>query len=301
MVNNSPNLNISNKSSLMAGFGVTLASIGFGIVPFFTRSLTDQGLSPQAIAFFRYSITAFILLPALRGQILAWKQILWGIGGGAGMGLGWICYVSAVKVLPISTVGVLYMTYPVFTILISFFLFKEKATRLALLASLMIILAAFIAGNPMAFPSGQLHILIISLLAPISFGFVISILVHRLSDIPPLSRVACISLGATLVLSPLMVTANFTEVMPQDFYVLGLVMGFSIGSAFIPQLIYTIASPIIGTSRTAVLGSVELPTMYAVSVIAFGEILTIPQILACILIVSAMVLAHKNRISPRVG
>ena len=162
----------------------------------------------------------------------------------------------------------------------------------------MITLAAVIAGNPKAVPSGQLPILIISLLAPLSFGFVISILVHRLSGIPPLSRVACISLGATLVLSPLMVTANFTEVMPQDFYVLGLVMGFSIGSAFIPQLIYTIASPIIGTSRTAVLGSVELPTMYAVSIIAFGEILTIPQIIACILIVAAMVLAHKNRISP---
>ena len=159
----------------------------------------------------------------------------------------------------------------------------------------MITLAAVIAGNPKAVPSGQLPILIISLLAPLSFGFVISILVHRLSGIPPLSRVACISLGATLVLSPLMVTANFTEVMPQDFYVLGLVMGFSIGSAFIPQLIYTIASPIIGTSRTAVLGSVELPTMYAVSIIAFGEILTIPQIIACILIVAAMVLAHKNR------
>ena len=43
------------------------------------------------------------------------------------------------------------------------FLFKEKATRLALLASLMITLAAVIAGNPKAVPSGQLPILIISL------------------------------------------------------------------------------------------------------------------------------------------
>ena len=275
---------------------MTLASIGFGIVPFFTRSLTDQGLSPQAIAFFRYSITAFILLPALRRQILAWRQILWGIGGGAGMGLGWICYVSAVKVLPISTVGVLYMTYPVFTILISFFLFKEKATRFALIASLMIILGAVIAGNPKAVPYGQLTTLLISLLAPISFGFAICILVHRLSGIPPIARVSCISLGATLALSPLMVTAKFTEVMPQDLYVWGLVMGFSIGSALIPQLIYTIASPIIGTSRTAVLGSVELPTMFTVSIIAFGEILTIPQIIACILIVAAMVLAQRKEI-----
>lgn len=281
-------------SYALAGIGVLFASICFGIVPYFTRGLTDQGLAPHSVAFFRYVITAVILLPVLFGQVAAWREVLWGMGAGAAMGLGWIGYVSAIKVAPVSTVGVLYMTYPVFTVLIAWLLFGDKASRRALIASAMILVAAVIAGNPKVVPASQLPVLIVSLAAPLGFGFGICVLVHRLSRIPPLARIGSVSLGSVMALSPLMLGSVSADVIPQDTTVWLLVAGLAIGSALIPQLIYTICSPIIGASRTAVFGSIELPTMFAVSIIVFGEQLTLSQAIACALIVGAIVLIQSR-------
>ncbi|SLN17279.1 EamA-like transporter family protein [Roseovarius albus] len=284
----------ASPSYALAAIGVLFASICFGVVPFFARGLTEQGLAPHAVAFFRYVITAFVLLPVLIKQVSAWREVGWGMSAGAAMGLGWIGYVAAVEVAPASTVGVLYMTYPVFTVFLAWLLFGDTATRRALIASAMIFVAALIAGNPQVVPASQIPALIVSLAAPLGFGFGICVLVHRLSRIPPLARVASVSLGAMVALCPLMVVSEAQDVIPQTATVWVLVAGLAIVSALVPQLIYTICSPVIGTSRTAVFGSIELPTMFAVSILVFGEKLTVPQFVACVLILAAIALTQSK-------
>ncbi len=60
---------VLNSTQTIAALGVLFASICFGIVPYFSRNLTDQGLAPHAVAFYRYIITAVILLPAFLSQL----------------------------------------------------------------------------------------------------------------------------------------------------------------------------------------------------------------------------------------
>lgn len=278
----------------LAALGVLFASICFGIVPYFSRNLTDQGLAAHSVAFYRYVITAVILLPAFLGQLKAWRELVWGLCAGAGMGLGWIGYVTAVETIPASTVGVLYMTYPVFTVVIAWALFADPPSRRALFASGLIFLAAVIAGNPTAVPPQQLPTLILSLAAPLGFGFGICVLVHRLSRIPPLARIASVSLGSVLALSPLVATSTAAEILPTDANTWIMILGIAVVSALVPQLIYTVSSPIIGASRTAVIGSVELPTMFLVGMFAFDETLTIAQLSACALVVIAIVLTRSR-------
>jgi drug/metabolite transporter (DMT)-like permease len=91
-----------------------------------------------------------------------------------------------------------------------------------------------------------------------------------------------------------MLTSSVEETIPQDTPTWLLLAGLAIGSALIPQLIYTVCSPVIGASRTAVFGSIELPTMIVVSIVAFGEPLTTPQAVACLIIVSAIVLTQSR-------
>ena len=43
----------------------------------------------------------------------------WALGAGFGMGLGWTAYVRAVEVVPVSTAGVIYMSYPLFAIVLA--------------------------------------------------------------------------------------------------------------------------------------------------------------------------------------
>ncbi|MEM9578301.1 MAG: DMT family transporter [Pseudomonadota bacterium] len=279
----------------VAVVGVLFASICFGLVPYFSRGLTAQGVAPYAVAFYRYIVAALLLFPVLIRYRRDRREILWGLSAGAVMGLGWIGYVTALETLPASTVGVLYMTYPVFTLVIAWAVFADPPTRRALLAAGLIVGAAAIAGSPASVPVAQLPTLLISLAAPFGFGFGICVLVHRLSRIAPLARIASVSLGSVLGLGPLILGANLTELLPKGQNDWVLIIGFGVVTALVPQLIYTVCSPVIGASQTAVVGSVELPTMFAVGFLAFGEAISIPQAVACALVLAAIAITKGRK------
>ena len=105
---------------------VILSNISFGTVPYFAKNLTDAGIAPAAIAFYRFALTSIILSPFLKLEPQHRRTTLVGIGGGMAMGLGWIAYVAALKTLPVSTVGVIYMTYPEFTLLIGWIVYSDR-------------------------------------------------------------------------------------------------------------------------------------------------------------------------------
>jgi drug/metabolite transporter (DMT)-like permease len=278
----------------LAGAGVLFASICFGFVPYFSRGLTDQGLAPYAVAFYRYILAAVILLPALVKHRSAWREIVWGMIAGAVMGLGWVGYVTALETVPVSTVGVLYMTYPVFTILIAWAVFRDPPTQRSLVAAGLIVIAAIIAGSPASVPIDLIPTLLMSLVAPFGFGFGICVLVYRLSRIAPLARIASISLGSVIGLLPLVLSSDTADVLPKSGNDWFLIVGIGLVTALVPQLIYTICSPVIGATRTAVIGSIELPTMFAVSVLAFGEVITGAQAVACVLVLGAIALTQSR-------
>ncbi len=284
----------TDRQQVLAAIGILLASVSFGIVPFFSRGLTEAGLAPHAVAFYRYVIPALVLLPTLVAQRRKWRELSWGMVTGAVMGLGWIGYVRALEVIPASTVGVIYMTYPVFTVLLAAILFAERPTTKALVASAMILLAAIIAGNPASVPGNQLPLLLMALAAPLGFGFGITVLVHRLSRLPPLARIASVSVGSVLALAPLVAASAPADILPGTPQVWLLVIGLSLLTALVPQLIFVISSPVIGAPRTAVIGSVELPTMFLVGLCAFGEHLKPAQLTACGLIIAAILMTQSR-------
>lgn len=274
----------------LATLGIIAASVGFGLVPYFARSLTAEGMAPDAIAFFRYAFAAIVLLPFVwraRAQSVA---LLWGLIAGFGMGVGWIGYVRAVEIAPVSTVGVLYMTYPVFTLMIAWLVFGDVPGRRAIVASLMIVGAAALATSPSAVTADQVPALILSLAAPLGFGFGINVLVHKLTVLKPVVRIACVSLGSVLGLLPLMAMTPVAALFPGTASGWWLVAGIAFGSALIPQLLYTVAAPVIGTARTAIAGSIELPTMFLVGWFAFAEPVGVAQWVACGIVVSAIAL-----------
>jgi drug/metabolite transporter (DMT)-like permease len=270
---------------------VLLSCFCFGTIPYFAKTLTDSGMASYAVAFYRYGLSALILFPVLlRLPAARMKTAAWGVASGAAVGLGWIGYVSALKTVPVSTVGVLYMTYPVFTILIGWLWFHDKPSNRALCATMMVIAAAVIASSPAAVEPRLLPAMLVSLTAPISFGLGINILIHKLTPINALARVASFSLGASVSLLPLLMLAEPGAVLPQDIAGWQLIAGLALGTALLPQLLYTIFAPMIGAARSAVAGSVELPTMFFIGWFALGEIVGPAQWLGCLLITLAILL-----------
>ncbi|WP_420407058.1 DMT family transporter [Hoeflea sp.] len=280
----------------MATLGVIAASVGFGLVPYFARSLTAEGMAAHSIAFYRYAFAAITLVPFVWRARAHWKALLWGVAAGAAMGLGWIGYVKAVEIVPVSTAGILYMTYPVFTLLIAWLLFRDTPHRRSIVASLMILAAAAIGASPDAVQAEHVPALLLSLAAPFGFGFGITVLVHRLTVLDPLARLASASMGSVLGLAPLIAVTPATALFPGTVPGWWLVIGIAFGSALIPQLLFTVCAPQIGTARTAVAGSFELPTMFLVGWIAFAEPVGPAQWLACAIIVSAIALTPSKAI-----
>jgi drug/metabolite transporter (DMT)-like permease len=93
-----------------------------------------------------------------------------------------------------------------------------------------------------------------------------------------------------------MVTTPVAALFPVSASGWWLVAGIAFGSALVPQLLYTVAAPVIGTARTAIAGSFELPTMFLVGWFAFGEPIGGVQWIACVIVISAIALTPGKSI-----
>jgi drug/metabolite transporter (DMT)-like permease len=105
---------------------------------------------------------------------------------------------------------------------------------------------------------------------------------------------ASVSLGSVMGLAPLILSSEIANVLPKSGNDWFLIAGIGLVTALIPQLIYTVCSPVIGATRTAVIGSIELPTMFAVGLLAFGEVITGAQAVACALVLGAIALTQSR-------
>jgi drug/metabolite transporter (DMT)-like permease len=165
----------------------------------------------------------------------------------------------------------------------------------SILAGLIILAAAVLAMSPGAVGGEATAAMLIALSAPLSFGFAINILTNKLIRIPPLSRIACVTLGAALGLLPLVVALDAEALLPGDGGQWWLIGGIAIATALLPQLIYTVSAPRIGAARTAMAGSVELPTMFLVGWLGFGESIGPMQLIAAGMVLAAIVITPVRR------
>lgn len=277
-------------------FMVGLSSIGFGLVPFFARSLTEAGIAPPAIAFFRYTFAAVAFLPFLKLRGEAGKATLWGYCTGFGVGLGWVGYVNALTLLPVSVAGVFYMTYPLFTLLVGWLVFRDRPGLRSLFGGLMILCAAALAARS-ADQLGSLNLkaVLLAFSAPLAFGLSINVLARKLAILPPLSRMSSFALGSSTGLLPLIATYPRGEVLPATAEQWMLVVALGFIAALLPQFIYSTFVPKIGGAKAAALGSIELPTMFAVGYLAFGEAIGWRETLAGALVLTAIFLTPSRR------
>jgi drug/metabolite transporter (DMT)-like permease len=161
-------------------------------------------------------------------------------------------------------------------------------------AALIVIMAALLAISPAAIDPRHLPAMLVSLSAPISFGFGINVLIHRLMPLKPIKRVAAFSTGASVSLIPLMMLAAPGSVTPQTAEGWWLVAGLALGTALLPQLLYVSFAPMIGAARSAMAGSVELPTMFIVSWFMLGETIGLAQWASCLLITLAILMTPAS-------
>lgn len=256
---------------------VMLSAVGFGLVPLFARLLAEAGVASPTVAFLRFGFSCLVMLPFLprpwscgRAKL---KAALLLAGAGATMGIGWIGYLEALETTSVAAVSVIYMTYPFFALLLAWPLLGQRPGPRALLAAGLVLGGALVALSPASVPAAQLPALLSSLTAPAAFALIIVVLTGCCHALTTLEKMAAGMLGASLGLLPLALARGALLGLPADPGLWLLIAGMIGGTALLPQLLYTFAAPRVGPTRSAVAGSLELPTMLLVGALAFGETL----------------------------
>ena len=277
---------------------IVLSAICFGMVPLFAKSLVNANLPSVAIVFSRYAVSAFVLLPFLNLSKTKRGVTVWAMGAGLALSLGWIGYVEAIKDTPVSTVGVIYMTYPLFTLITAWVLFSQFPTARSVMAGFLILMAAGLALYPSIETPERLYSLLIAFTAPVSFACAICIIASKLTDLRPLERSAGILLGASLGLLPMFVTFDAGLIGPVLISNWPHVLGISLLAGLIPNILFSVAAPVIGSARAAMAGSMELPTMFVVGWLAFGEEINFLTALAGALVLAAILITPSTSPKP---
>lgn len=274
---------------------VMLSAAGFGLVPLFGRLLAEAGLSSPTIGFFRFAFSFLVMAPFLprpwacgRAKL---KAMLLLAGAATTMGIGWTAYLDALETASVAAVGVIYMTYPLFAVVLARLLLGQRLGPRAFAAAGLVLAAALLALSPAAVPAAQVPGLLLALPAPLTFALIIVVLTGCCHALTTLEKMAAGMLGATLGLLPLALFRGELLELPADPQIWLLIAGMIALTALGPQLLYTFAAPRVGPSRSAMAGSLELPTMFLVGALAFGEPVGPAELGAAALICASVVVA----------
>jgi drug/metabolite transporter (DMT)-like permease len=278
-------------SPRMATMAIVGTSFAYASTAVFVRQLTDTGMSVVAVAFFRFALTALALVRFVNFDLGKRTATSWGLVSGVVMGGGWIVYVRTIDTADVAVAGVVQMTYPLFALLVGWLLFNVGPTPRSLASAALVVVAAVV-GLGAGSGAGLSPLLFI---APASFGFSVSILTERLGPLDPFERLASVAVGASLAMSPLLLTLSPSAVFPTSFESLAWVLAIGAVSALIPMTIYAAAAPTIGTARTAAAGAFELPTVFLIGSVFFSEAVTLGHFASAAIIVGAIALTRSAR------
>ncbi len=285
--------------TLRATLIIAGSSICFGLVPLFGRVLLEAGLSAEAIALYRFGVALPLALAFLPRRRAAIRPAIALAGAGMAGGLGWTTYLAAVEHVPVASAGVLYMSYPLFVVLLARLLAGQPITRRSAFGAALVLGGAFIVNAPTAIGDGAWGNLLSSLPAPAGFALIVVILATVGRELTTMERWSAICAGHVVGLLPAALLSDSGTVLPGTAEAWLWVAGLAVVTATIPQILFTLAARAVSPARAAAAGAAELPTMLAIGWIAFGEVIGARETLGAVMVIAAILVTPA--VSPQGG
>ncbi|MEM7056790.1 MAG: DMT family transporter [Pseudomonadota bacterium] len=275
---------------------VLIAAIGCGATPVFTKWLIATGAPFEVISFYRFVITAALMLPFLSLKPETFSAIAMALLAGAAMGLGWTGYAMLLTKTTIVTAGIVYFAYPFFTLIFALIMIGWTPSVRGSMAALLVIGAVIVALQPVFLITLSWQSTLVALAAPLSFGFAAVVTAGWLQSLNPLQRLGSVTLGACIGVLPLVLLRHPPEILIPAGDQIALIIGLGAGAALIPSFIYVVAAPRIGALKAAIAGSIELPTMAFFGWWVFQETPIDHEYAAGALVIVAIILVAMSRL-----
>ena len=281
---------------------VVLAGVLWGIISIFVNALTGMGYTGVEICFARTVVCSvllgiFLLIYDRELFKIRLRHIWMFIGTGIiSLTLFCFCYFTTIINVEASVAVALLYTSPVFVMLFSALLFKEKIGAKKILA---IILTVAGCGLISGFVGSGSTMSIGSLMIGIGAGFFYALYSifgrYALAHYKPLTinfyTFLFASVGFMFIIKP----SQYVHIFASDTKALGVIIVSGIVCGILPYLFYTIGLDHLDTSVAGVLVAVEPLVGCLVGIIGFNETTNPAKILGIVMIlVSILVLSFER-------
>src|SRR5215467_1136612 len=272
----------------------------FGFVPLAARGLYADGLSTWSLLCWRYLLALVIIFAGIRlarlrlGTALrqgAWRIALVGVSLGA---LQTLCYFQSLRWLDTGIAVLLFYTFPVVTLAVERFFFRQRVAPAALLCVIVILAgAALIAGpglnNGTIDPRG----LAWAVPGPVIYAFYLAANARLMARHPPLIGAGFLygGLAAAYLGAGLWLGASLPKSAPGWLSLAFL----ALGTGAVAAVAQSYAMPRLGPATYAIIANCELVTVVVIGVVVLGEKLTPTSALGGGLILAGILLHGRVR------
>lgn len=282
---------------------IIFAGVLWGVMGVFVRYLTAFGFSPIQIVCGRLTVAAllFAVILFIKEKECFYKglkdiPLFLLIGLGNILLFTW-CYFTAINMMDVSAAAILLYTSPIWVMLVSVLVFKERLTKHKCLSIILAfggcVMISGIAGGTIN-PIG----VIVGVLSGIGYGMysIFSTIAmkrgHTTLTITSFSFFFA-SIGAWFLASPIDFIDKYTN-SDVTLTLIGVTLLMGFVTAFLPFLFYTKGLESVVASKAAVLVTVEPIVATLVGVAVFKEEITIIHFMGIVCVLSAIFILSKS-------
>jgi drug/metabolite transporter (DMT)-like permease len=276
------------KSSINGQYLVLMAAFFYGLNPFFAQLLFKEGFSAEMVSLYRFILPALFFTFFLRTPQAHWPEALRTLILGVVSGISIFSYFHALDVLPAATAILIYYTYPVFSVLIGWIVFKREPSQNALISAALVAIAASLTVRPETLAADTYFVVLACFLAPLVVATQVQYLSNPRRCIPTMNRMSWMTMGHVIVLLPLAIWSEPVHVLPVSLTGLLSILGVAVLAAAIPQMLFMVGAPRSCADKNALMGSLELVVALLTGAVLLGEDLDQLEITAMVLIVLAL-------------
>lgn len=284
---------------------VLLGGACYGILSTFVKIAYKEGYNSAEIAFtqaFSGAIILWLLAYFRKGEnisLLINRQVFVSLLlTGATIGLTTFLYYLSVQYIPASIAIILLMQFTWFGVLIEWVIFRKKTSPAEMLVIVVILFGTTLAGDFHHFKSSYLPLKGVLLVLASSLVYAIYIVANsRVGKIIPWqNKSAIIMTGSAIAIFLINLQPIITE-SHIGFGLLKWALFLAFFGTIIPPVLFAIAIPKIGSAKSAILMTIELPVAVLCAYLVLKESLRFTQILGIIIMIIAIVSMsiYKNR------
>lgn len=273
----------------------------WGMIGYFVRNLQSQGLSSMQIVAIRMVISAvlfslFALVFSRKLFIIKLKDLWCFLGTGVlSVATFSFCYFKSIELSSLSMASVLLYTAPIFVMMFSVFLFKEKLSVIKIISLVLAFVGClFVTG--VLIDSGDINVVAVIYGLMSGVCYALYSIFSRLAlnrNYSPLTITLYTFIFSGVASLFVIDVKPVVQVMTRDLHSFVFCVLFAVLSSVLPYVTYTLSLKYIKPSTASIVASIEPVVATVTGVIVFDEAVDFPYgYIGIALVISSIVLIN---------